>query len=345
MTGHTGFKGSWLTLWLLELGARVYGYALDPPTDPNLFTLAQIGPRLREDGRHDVRDGSALQRAMNGAEPEIVFHLAAQPLVRKSYEAAIETFDVNVMGTAKVLQSALRVPSVKAVIVVTTDKCYENLGGAGPYKETDAMGGADPYSASKACAEIVASSFRASAAALGAANQNIRIATVRAGNVFGGGDWSSDRLVPDCIRAFASGEPVRLRYPKAVRPWLYVLDALSGYLMLAEQLLQENSQGYAGAFNFGPPPDNEAKVEHVASLLARSWGDVTIETNDGPHPPEALVLRLDSSKARKLLGWRETFSLAEGLHRTAKWYKDCYARQDIGAMSVRQLADFQQSLA
>src|SRR5690348_12712299 len=229
ITGHTGFKGAWLSLWLREKGAKVFGYSLAPPTDPNLFEIAKIGEMISGDTRADIRDLSALGETLRTAQPEIVFHMAAQSLVGLSYEIPVETFNVNVMGTVNLLQAVRRVPSVRAAVIVTSDKCYENLGTGQSYRETDPMGGADPYSASKGCAEIVVASFRASAAALGPKGSDIAIASARSGNVVGGGDWSLDRLVPDCIRSFVAGIPVKLRNPEAVRPWLHVLEPLSGY--------------------------------------------------------------------------------------------------------------------
>lgn len=341
VTGHTGFKGSWLTLWLRELGAEIHGYALNPPTDPNLFGAAKIGSVVASDTRADIRDIVTLRDALFRAKPDVVFHLAAQPLVRLSYGIPAETFDVNVMGTANVLQAVCDVPSVRAAVIVTTDKCYENRGEGRPYRETDPMGGADPYSASKACAEIVVSSFRSSAVAIEGDNTAIRIASARAGNVVGGGDWSPDRLVPDCIRSFIGGESVKLRYPRAVRPWLHVLEPLGGYIALAERLLQAGSERYAAAFNFGPRPENDANVLQVAQIVARSWGGgARVETIDGTHLPEAMTLRLDTSKARELLAWQARWDLAHTLERTVEWYKAWHAGRDVRPVMARQLADF-----
>jgi len=342
ITGHTGFKGAWLALWLREMGAAVHGYSLDPPTEPNLFDTAKIGAVMLSDTRSDIRDLPALEKALRRVQPDIVFHLAAQSLVRLSYAVPIETFDVNVMGTAHLLQAIRHVPSVRAVVIVTSDKCYENLGGGQPYRETDPMGGYDPYSASKGCAEIVITSFRASATALGSQGSEIAIASARSGNVVGGGDWSPDRLVPDCIRSFVGGVPVKLRYPQAVRPWLHVFEPLAGYIKLAERLVEANSEQYATAFNFGPGLDNDANVLQVAQTVARLWGkQAVVEVVDGPHPPEAATLRLDATKARTLLGWAARWDLSQTLERSVEWYRAWESGRDVRPLMARQLADFE----
>jgi CDP-glucose 4,6-dehydratase len=341
ITGHTGFKGAWLSFWLREKGAEVFGYSLDPPTDPNLFQIARIGDVMAGDTRADIRDLSTLEDALRRAQPEIVFHLAAQSLVRLSYAIPVETFDVNVMGTAHLLQAIRRVPSVRAAVIVTSDKCYENLGGGQPYRETDPMGGHDPYSASKGCAELVVSSFRSSAAALGPQGADVAIASVRSGNVVGGGDWSPDRLVPDCIRSFAAGVPVKIRSPGALRPWLHVLEPLVGYLSLAERLLGTDFSRFATAFNFGPASDNEANVLQVAQAVAKLWGNqARVEVAGGTHLPEAETLRLDSTKASQLLGWRPRWALTETLERAVDWYKAWQAGRDVRPLMARQVADF-----
>ncbi len=341
VTGHTGFKGSWLTLWLHELGAKVHGYALDPPTNPSLFDIAKIGSALTEDTRADIRDAVGLDEALRRAQPDVVFHLAAQPLVRLSYAIPVETFDVNVIGTANLLQAIQQIPSVRAALIVTSDKCYENRGSGQAHRETDALGGRDPYSASKACAEIVTTSFRASIGAVRSQTSRIAIASARAGNVIGGGDWSADRLVPDCVRSIINGEPVKLRYPQAVRPWLHVLEPLSGYLSLADRLLGKDADRYATAFNFGPSAENDANVLEVAQNVVRIWGDnATIEVSTGPHPPEAETLRLDTTKAGTLLGWRARWNLVLSLERTVEWYKAWHQRLDVRPIMMRQLSTF-----
>lgn len=341
VTGHTGFKGAWLAFWLRELGAEVHGFALDPPTDPNLFDLAQIRTVMTSDTRGDVRKIDELHHTLMRFRPEIVFHLAAQSLVRLSYAAPVETFDVNVMGTVSLLTAIRKVPSIGAVVVVTTDKCYENNGAGLAYCETDPLGGADPYSASKACAEIVTASFRTSNRALADGYVDALIASVRSGNVIGGGDWSSDRLVPDCIRSFMAQKPVVLRYPHAVRPWLHVLEPLAGYLTLAERLMQPGAQRYAEAFNFGPRPENEADVITVAQAAAVSWGSgAYIETTDGSHLPESAALRLDATKARKMLDWDTRWNLQQSIENTVQWYRAWHEGRNVQQLMARQLADF-----
>jgi len=341
ITGHTGFKGAWLSLWLREKGAEVFGYSLDPPTNPSLFEIAKVGGALSGDTRADIRDVPKLEQALRDAQPEIVFHLAAQSLVRLSYAIPIETFDVNVMGTAHFLQAIRRTPSVRAAVIVTSDKCYENLGGGQPYRETDPMGGYDPYSASKGCAEIVIASFRASADALGVDGSRIAIASVRSGNVIGGGDWSADRLMPDCIRSFVGGFPVKLRNPNAVRPWLHVLDPLAGYILLGERLTKANSASFATAFNFGPGLENDANVLQVAEAVARLWGgEARVEVVRGPHPPEAETLRLDATRASALLGWNARWDVTRAVERAVEWYKAWASGRDVRPLMIRQLADF-----
>jgi CDP-glucose 4,6-dehydratase len=245
------------------------------------------------------------------------------------------------MGTAHLLQAIQLIPSVRAAVIVTSDKCYENFGAAQPYRETDPMGGADPYSASKGCAEIIVSSFRASATALGLKRSDIAIASARSGNVVGGGDWSPDRLIPDCVRSFVAGIPVKLRNPEAVRPWLHVLEPLGGYILLVEQLVGANSDRYATAFNFGPSSDNDANVLRVAQTVARLWGNqACVQTVGGPHPPEAATLRLDVTKASRLLNWQARWNITQALERAVEWYKAWHAGRDVRPVMIRQLADF-----
>lgn len=341
ITGHTGFKGAWLSFWLREQGAEVFGYSLEPPTEPSLFQVAGIGGLLAGEVRADIRDPSALGQAVAQARPEIVFHLAAQSIVRLSYSMPVETFGVNVMGTAHLLDAILRTPSVRAAVIVTSDKCYENAGSGRPYRETDPMGGSDPYSASKGCAELVVASFRASAGALASQRSNIAISSVRSGNVVGGGDWSHDRLVPDCIRAFVSGAPVRLRNPNAVRPWLHVLEPLAGYLAVGQRLLAADSARYATSFNFGPNAANDSNVLEVAKTVASFWGDgARVEIVGGAHLPEATMLRLDSTKAFQMLGWKPRWNFKETLERTVNWYKAWAQGHDLRKLMARQLGDF-----
>lgn len=341
ITGHTGFKGAWLSFWLREQGAEVFGYSLDPPTEPSLFQVARIGELIAGDIRADIRDPSALREALAHVRPEVVFHMAAQSIVRLSYSIPVETFSVNVMGTAHVLDAIRHAPSVRAAIIVTSDKCYENLGGDRPYRETDPIGGNDPYSASKACAELVVASFRASARALGPEGSDVAIASVRSGNVVGGGDWSPDRLVPDCVRAFVAGVAVTLRNPDAVRPWLHVLEPLAGYIEVAERLLDAGAERYAAAFNFGPAPVNDANVLKVAQTVAQLWGSgARVEIVGGANLPEATTLRLDSTKALQLLGWKPRWNFAETLERAVEWYKAWQQGRDLRQLMTRQLATF-----
>jgi CDP-glucose 4,6-dehydratase len=328
ITGHTGFKGSWLALWLHEMGADVTGFALDPPTTPSLFERARIG-ELIHDHRGDVRDLAATHGKMAAANPEIVFHLAAQSLVRTSYDDPIGTYATNVMGTAHVLEAARRARP-RVVIVVTSDKCYENREWLWPYREDEPLGGHDPYSSSKACAEIVTAAFRSSF------RDGPSIASVRAGNVIGGGDWAVDRLVPDCVRAFERGQCVKIRNPKATRPWQHVLEPLSGYVILAQRLFTEGER-FAGAWNFGPGEDDVVPVATVVDRLANAWGIDHAwerEGQDGPH--EAGSLKLDSSRARTLLGWRPRLRLSEALDWVVAWSREGDAR----SATVRQIDDY-----
>jgi CDP-glucose 4,6-dehydratase len=315
VTGHTGFKGGWLAAWLKRLGARVTGYALAPAQRPNLFELANIGDDI-ESSIGDLGDLVRLSAVVAAAEPEIVFHLAAQPLVRLSYEQPVETFATNVLGTVNLLQAARAVRSIRAIVVVTTDKVYENRDWVWPYREKDRLGGHDPYAASKACAELVTSSYRDSFFTAG----NVGVATVRAGNVIGGGDWSRDRLVPDVIMACQERNSVRLRNPTAVRPWQHVLEPLHGYLMLAERLAEEPAV-FGSEWNFGPDENDALTVGEVTRRLIALWGSGSAEIDSDAHPHETHALRLDSSKARTLLGWRPLLDVDEALRWTVEWYR------------------------
>ena len=321
ITGHTGFVGSWLTLWLHEMGAVVSGYALPPPTHPNLFTLANITSTLAADVRADIRDQAQFAQALKAAAPEIVFHLAAQPLVLEAYRSPLETFAVNAMGTAQVLEVARHLPSVHSVVIVTTDKCYANDDAGRQFRETDPMGGHDPYSASKACAEIMTAAYRDSFLATGAL-----VATARAGNIIGGGDWAADRLVPDCVRAFNAGKPVVLRHPAATRPWQHVLDAASGYLVLAQRLMN-GERRFASAWNFGPA-EGCAANEYVAGMIMSRLGG-TVTTQAPTTPREAALLGLDTTKATFELGWKSRWSLDRALTETVQWYAAWLAGADI----------------
>jgi CDP-glucose 4,6-dehydratase len=317
VTGHTGFKGSWLTRWLLELGAEVTGYALDPPTDPNLFD--ELG--LQGEAAHivaDVRDGQRLRAAMAAARPEFVFHLAAQPLVRLSYEHPVDTYETNIMGTVHVLDAVRSVHSVGVVVNVTSDKCYENRETGQAYVEDDPMGGFDPYSSSKGCSELVTAAYRRSFFGEGSA---VAVASARAGNVIGGGDWASDRIVPDCVRALAAGEPILVRNPHAVRPWQHVLEPLSGYLWLAARM-SADAHTFDGGWNFGPEPGEDWPVSAVVDELIAAWGAGSWTTPAaGPaQPHEATLLNLDITKARRELGWRPVYDVRHAIGATAGWY-------------------------
>ncbi|MGD0648212.1 MAG: CDP-glucose 4,6-dehydratase [Acidobacteriaceae bacterium] len=347
VTGHTGFKGGWLALWLTKLGATVRGYALNPSTDPNLFTAARVGSVV-EDIRGDVRDAAALERALQGFSPEVVFHLAAQPLVRYSYEDPIGTIETNVIGTAKVLDAVRRTPSVRAVISVTTDKCYENKEWIWPYRETDSLGGYDPYSSSKACAEIVSAAFRQSyfpVQALGQSNgHNVAIATARAGNVIGGGDWSSDRLLPDLVRGFLSGKPVGIRSPHAVRPWQHVLEPLHGYILLAEKLLTADriqAARFATAYNFGPAQSDARPVSWIAEQMTVFWGNGASWVLDkSPSPHEAGYLKLDSSRAHAELDWSPQLNLQRALELLVDWYRAWQSGSHMHDLTLTQIEQY-----
>lgn len=335
ITGHTGFKGSWLTLWLDELGAEVHGYALEPPTTPSLFRVARLADCLSGHVIGDVRDPSALNQAMRDAEPEIVFHLAAQPLVRAGYADPVATYAVNVMGTVHLLEAVRRCPSVRAVVVVTSDKCYDNREWLWPYRENDALGGHDPYSSSKAAAELVTQAYRSAFLA----EAGIQVASARAGNVIGGGDWARDRLIPDVLRALDHDETLWIRSPWAVRPWQHVLESLSGYLTLAERLYQGDSDA-SGAWNFGPDAADTWSVERLAQwFAARSSLRWQAKCADGP--PESTLLALDSSRARARLGWQPRWSLDEALERTLAWHQAWRAGADMQAVTRGQIRDFE----
>ncbi|WP_199309279.1 MULTISPECIES: CDP-glucose 4,6-dehydratase [unclassified Limnothrix] len=336
VTGHTGFKGAWLCLWLHQLGARVSGLALDPPTNPSLYQVVSFERLLESDLRVDVRDGVAIEAAICQTQPTVIFHLAAQPLVKRSYELPVKTYATNVMGTAHVLEAARLVDSVRAIIVVTTDKCYENQEWVYPYRENDRLGGFDPYSNSKACAELVVSAYRSSF--LGP--QGIAVATARAGNVIGGGDWATGRLIPDCVRAFQAAEPLKLRYPQAVRPWQHVLEPLSGYLRLAEALLGDRALEFCEAWNFGPDAVDTVTVGEVAKLAAEVWGGTVEIAKINPDYHEAGLLQLDSSKARSRLYWKPRWSLNQAVESTVSWYRAYYDGREMQQVTQEQILEF-----
>jgi CDP-glucose 4,6-dehydratase len=315
----------------------VRGYALDPCTTPNLFEVARLGT-LIEDVRGDLRDGESLNRALSEFRPEVVFHLAAQPLVRASYSDPIGTYETNVIGTARVLDAVRRTPSVRAVVSVTTDKCYENKEWHWGYRETDPLGGYDPYSSSKACAEIVSAAFRQS---YFSGDGKVALATARAGNVIGGGDWSQDRLIPDLIRGFASGKPVLIRRPAAIRPWQHVLEPLAGYIQLAGRLLSEHSARYATAYNFGPGEEDARPVAWIADRMAKSWGPQATWVRDAdPGAHEAGYLKLDASRARAELSWAPKLSLGQALDWTVAWFRAHAAGEDMQAFTQHQIVEY-----
>ncbi len=339
LTGHTGFKGSWLSLWLSSLGAEVSGYALTPPTDPSLFDRAKVKDRLAAHTISDVRDGAALTRAMQAAKPDIAIHMAAQPLVRLSYAEPVETYATNVMGTVNFLESARLTPSLGAVLVVTTDKCYENTGVTRGYRESDPLGGHDPYSSSKACAELVTAAWRRSFFQAGAP-----VASGRAGNVIGGGDWAADRLIVDLMIAFMKGDKPLIRSPHAVRPWQHVLEPLSGYLSLCEALWNK-APGADSAFNFGPAPEDAKPVAWIADRISQLWGagaGWTLDQQTG-HPHEAHYLYLDTAKAEAELGYRPRWNLDTALGSIVTWYKGFAAGDDAAALTLKQISAFEQA--
>lgn len=341
ITGHTGFKGGWLALWLARKGATLRGFSLDPCTTPSLFETARLAEVI-EDIRGDIRDGHAVDRAVSEFAPEVVFHMAAQPLVRFSYQDPIGTLETNVIGTARVLDAVRRSPSVRAVVSVTTDKCYENKEWLWGYRETDPLGGYDPYSSSKACAEIVSAAYRQSYFPVGRYHEHrCGIATARAGNVIGGGDWSTDRLIPDLVRGFAQGQPALIRRPDAIRPWQHVLEPLHGYMLLAEHLLQ-NGGRFATAFNFGPSDDDAQTVGWIVEKMVRFWDEGAAWVCD-PEPGvhEAGYLKLDASRARAELGWSPRLRLEQALTWLVEWYKAHAAGEDMRAKTLAQIGEFE----
>lgn len=335
ITGHSGFKGGWLSLLLSELGARVHGYSLAPITCPSLFSVLELQNRIHTSTFGDILDYRSLKNALKEVEPEVIFHMAAQPLVRESYKSPFETFQTNVIGTINILEASRLVNSTQAFVNVTTDKCYDNKGPSLPYRESDRLGGNDPYSASKACSELVTSAYRTSFLE----KSNLHIATVRAGNVIGGGDWAQDRLIPDILRSIDSGQKLKLRYPEAIRPWQHVLEPLSGYLMLAEKLYNEG-KSFAEAWNFGPNKENECTVGLVVKKLSGHFPNLEWEPDNSSLPRESDVLKLDSSKAKSLLGWTPQWSLCTAIEKTADWYKSWLKKEDMYAVTSSQFNSY-----
>ena len=340
ITGHTGFKGSWLTLWLESLGARVAGYALSPVTNPSLFEVAGVARGITST-IGDVRDEPSLTRAMQAADPEIVFHLAAQPLVRASYREPVGTFATNVMGTAHLLEAARSLAQLRAVVVVTTDKVYENREQVAGYVESDTLGGHDPYSASKAAAELVTSAYRQSFFVDAKGARAVGIASARAGNVIGGGDWAEDRLLPDLVRALGSGTPVRIRRPDAVRPWQHVVEPLAGYLALAERLASD-AAGHAEGWNFGPDQADARSVAWITDRVTSLWGGgARWEREPGDHPHETTHLSLDITKARTRLGWHPRLDLGTAIDWTIDWYRRHARGDDMREATLAQLRAYE----
>ena len=338
LTGHTGFKGSWLSLWLVSLGANVKGYALNPSTSPSLFNEAKIDTII-DSQIADIRDQDTLHESMTGFNPDILIHMAAQPLVRYSYDAPIETYEVNVIGTAKVLEVARSCPNLRAIVNITTDKCYENDGRAEGYKENDPMGGYDPYSSSKGCAELVASSYRRSFLQ----DQGIGIASVRAGNVIGGGDWADDRLIPDILRSFEKNKPVVIRNPKATRPWQHVLEPLSGYLILAQNLYKDQKK-YAEGWNFGPNEKDVQPVDWILDKMISKWPNSSWELDNNSNPHEAGFLKLDISKAKSKLGWSPVWELSQTLEKIVSWHQAWLNKDDMQAVCLTEIEEYMREI-
>jgi len=334
LTGHTGFKGSWLALWLHSLGAIVKGYALIPPTDPSLFNEVKIDSII-DSKIGDIRNQDTLYECMTTFNPDILIHMAAQPLVRYSYDAPVETYEVNVIGTAKVLEVARSCANLKAIVNITTDKCYENYERSEGYKESDPMGGHDPYSSSKGCAELVASAYRRSFLQ----DQGIGLASARAGNVIGGGDWADDRLIPDILRSFEKNEPVVIRNPKATRPWQHVLEPLSGYLVLAQRLY-ENQEDYAEGWNFGPNEKDVKPVDWILDKMITKWPNSSWELDQNSNPHEAGFLKLDISKAESKLGWKPVWELSQALDKIIDWHKAWLNKENMQAVCLSEIEEY-----
>ncbi|AKL98634.1 CDP-glucose 4,6-dehydratase [Endomicrobium proavitum] len=340
ITGHTGFKGSWLALWLSSLGAEVCGYALAPNTTPALFNILKLKKKIRHI-KADVRNFKKLKKELCSFNPDIIFHLAAQPLVRLSYKDPLDTYSTNVLGTANVFEAARLCKNVKAIVNVTTDKCYKNKEQNYAYKETDELGGYDPYSNSKACCELITSSYRDSffnPKDFGV-KHNAALASARAGNVIGGGDYSLDRLLPDFVKAIQNNQEIVLRNPNAVRPWQFVLEPLSGYLMLGKKLLEENVK-FASAYNFGPYDNSIITVEEVVKTAISAYGKGKYSIDKGAHPHEATLLKLNIAKAEKELNWKPIYEVKEAIEKTINWYKAYSNGKDMTAFSLKQISDY-----
>jgi CDP-glucose 4,6-dehydratase len=339
LTGHSGFKGGWLSLWLASMGAKVTGYALPPNTKSNLFNTIGINSLIEYSQFADIRDLDFLHKAIANANPDIVIHMAAQPLVRYSYDNPVETYATNVMGTVNVLEAIRATPSVRSVVIVTTDKCYENHEQDAAYCEEDGLGGFDPYSSSKGCAELVTAAYRRSFFS-NPQKSHAAIASARAGNVIGGGDWSADRLIPDAIHAFEAGKPLMIRNPSATRPWQHVLEPLSGYLVLAQELFAKGDE-FASAWNFGPHESDARSVGEVINLLIKNWnGSATWAKEEAEQPHEAHILKLDCTKARQRLNWAPKWNLEVALEKTVEWQKALEANVNMREFTLTQINQY-----
>ncbi len=338
LTGHTGFKGSWLTLWLQHMGAVVKGYALTPPTNPSLFDVAHVSDGMQSE-IGDIRNFEQLNASMTSFNPDILIHMAAQPLVRLSYREPLETYDINVMGTAKVLEAARSCANLKAIVSVTTDKCYENKEWVWGYREDEPMGGYDPYSSSKGCAELVTSAYRRSFLA----EQGVGLASARAGNVIGGGDWAEDRLIPDILRAFEKNQPVVIRNPASTRPWQHVLEPLSGYLVLA-QALYEQPTAYAEGWNFGPFDEDAQPVSWILDKMVAKWQGASWQLDENGHPHEAGYLKLDISKAKARLHWQPTWRLEQTLAKIVAWHQAWLNGDNMQNLCVAEITEYMKDM-
>lgn len=344
LTGHTGFKGSWLSLWLAAMGAEVTGFALAPDTDPCIFDVAGVAAQIKKSIFGDIRQAQVLRDAVAAARPEIVIHMAAQPLVRYSYAHPVETYATNVMGTVHLLEAVRHSPGVKVAVVVTTDKCYENKERAAGYREDEPMGGYDPYSSSKGCAELVVSAYQRSYFGRETYSQHgLALASARAGNVIGGGDWSIDRLIPDAIKAFEANQPLMIRNPGATRPWQHVLEPLAGYLILAQELF-DRGPAFTGGWNFGPADADALPVEAVVNLLINKWGTPASWCQDGePQPHEAHFLKLDCTKANQQLGWYPKWDLATAIDLIVGWQRAFRDGRNMRDLTLSQIEIYQRS--
>ncbi len=339
VTGHTGFKGSWLSIWLHELGAEVIGVALEPYSDKDNFVLSGIGSKIKADIRADIRDGEKLKQIFAKYQPEIVFHLAAQPLVRLSYEIPVETYEANVMGTIHVMEAIRATESVRVGVMITTDKCYENKEQIWGYREDEPMGGYDPYSSSKGCCEIAISSWRRSFfnPADYDKKHHVALASVRAGNVIGGGDWAKDRIIPDCIKALEANKPIDIRSPRSIRPWQHVLEPLSGYMLLATKMYQEPTK-YCEGWNFGPHMESVTPVWDVASLVIKNYGSGELRDLSDPNAlHEAKLLMLDITKAQIKLGWQPRMNISQCIELVVDWYKKYKSTDEVYALCVAEI--------